>query len=186
MSATLALARASVRRAAPWRRVADVIAVVAVVASLARAGRATSPGGISADPGDATPLPSPLWVVLSLFLPVIVVRRILQHRQVVAARRCLGAVCAYLLIAFTFTFVFLTVNVLDTEPLLRRGASPRRASCTSASPASRRSAPAAISRPASDLGQLLSVTETIIGQIFLVTLVAALVGLYAARRRAEA
>lgn len=111
VSAMLVLAvRASgVKRS--WRRATDVIAAVAIVASLlVLTGDIAGWRGI--DPEDATPLPSPLWVVLSLFLPVIVVRRILRHRRV-AVSTLLGAVCAYLLIAFTFTFVFLTLNALE-------------------------------------------------------------------------
>ena len=177
----LAVRASGVRRT--WRRAADVVAVVAILASLAVLVGDIA-GWHSADPGDATPLPSPLWVVLSLFLPVIVVRRILQHRRV-SGSTLLGAVCAYLLIAFTFTFVFLTANVLDTELFFGRQEPTTSfmyfslASLTTLGTSGDLQA-------ASDLGQLLSVTETIIGQIFLVTLVAALVGLYAARRREQA
>lgn len=183
VSAMLVLAvRASgVKRS--WRRATDVIATVAIVASLlVLTGDLAGWRGIHAE--DATPLPSPLWVVLSLFLPVIVVRRILRHRRV-AVSTLLGAVCAYLLIAFTFTFIFLTLNAVESDPFFGR-AEPTTsfmyfslASITTLGTGGNLQA-------ASDLGQLLSVTETILGQIFLVTLVAALVGLYAANRRQEA
>jgi hypothetical protein len=183
VSAMLVLAvRASgVRRS--WRRGADVIAAVAIVASaVVLTGDLAGWRGI--DPENATPLPSPLWVVLSLFLPVIVVRRILRHRRV-AVSTLLGAVCAYLLIAFTFTFVFLTVNAL--EPGYFFGRAEPTTSFTYFSLASITTLGTGSDLQASsNLGQLLSVTETILGQIFLVTLVAALVGLYAANRRQEA
>ncbi len=183
VSATLALAvRASgVRRR--WRRVADVIAIVAVLASLlVLAGDVA--GWRLGDSGETTPLPSPLWVVLSLFLPVIVVRRIVRHQQV-ARSTLLGAVCAYLLIAFTFTFMFLTVNVLDSDRFFgeeRPTTDFMYFSLTSLTTLGT----SGDLQASSDLGRLLSVTETVIGQIFLVTLVAALVGLYAARRGAKA
>lgn len=182
VSAMLVLAvRASgVRRR--WKRVADVLAVVAIVASLVVLAGDVA-GWRSDDPGDATPLPSPLWVVLSLFLPVIVVRRILKHRRV-ALSTLLGAVCAYLLIAFTFTFVFLTINAVDSTRFF--GQEEPTTSFMYFSLASITTlGTSGDLQAASDLGQLLSVGETILGQIFLVTLVAALVGLYAAQRRPE-
>lgn len=182
VSAMLVLAvRASgVRRR--WRRVADVLAAVAIIASLVVLAGDLA-GWRSDDPGHATPLPSPLWVVLSLFLPVIVVRRILRHRRV-ALSTLLGAVCAYLLIAFTFTFVFLTINAVDSTHFF--GQEEPTTSFMYFSLASITTlGTSADLQAASDLGQLLSVGETILGQIFLVTLVAALVGLYAAQRRPE-
>ena len=176
----LAVRASGVRRR--WRRAADVIAVVAVLASLAVLAGDLA-GWRSDDPGEATPLPSPLWVVLSLFLPLIVVRRIVRHRQV-ARSTLLGAVCAYLLIAFTFTFVFLTVNALDSSHFFGQ-AEPTTSFMYFSLASITTLGTSSDLQPATDLGQLLSVTETIIGQIFLVTLVAALVGLYAARRRQE-
>lgn len=172
----LAVRASGVRRR--WRRAADVVAVVAIVASLV-----VLVGDIAGwrvdDPGGATPLPSPLWVVLSLFLPVIVVRRILHHRRV-ALSTLLGAVCAYLLIAFTFTFAFLTVNVLDSTRFFGQEEPTTRFMYFSL--ASITTLGAGDLQPATDLAGLLSVTETILGQIFLVTLVATMVGLYAAQR----
>ncbi len=180
VSAMLALAvrAAGVRRR--WRRVADVIAVFAVLASLLVLVGDLA-GWHSNDSGDATPLPSPLWVVLSLFLPVIVVRRILRHRRV-AVLTLLGAICAYLLIAFTFTFVFLTINVVDSTRFFGHEEPTTSFMYFSLAGITTLGTSSDLS-PATDLGQLLSVTETVLGQIFLVTLVAALVGLYAAARR---
>ena len=172
----LAVRASGVRRT--WRRGADVVAVVAIVASLV-----VLIGDIAGwrgdDPGGATPLPSPLWVVLSLFLPVIVVRRVLHHRRV-ALSTLLGAVCAYLLITFTFTFAFLTANVLDSTPFFGQDEPTTRFMYFSL--ASITTLGGGDLEPATDLAGLLSVTETILGQIFLVTLVAALVGLFAAQR----
>ena len=93
--------------------------------------------------------------------------------------------CAYLLIAFTFTFMFLTVNVLDSDRFFgeeRPTTDFMYFSLTSLTTLGT----SGDLQASSDLGRLLSVTETVIGQIFLVTLVAALVGLYAARRGAKA
>ena len=183
VSAMLVLAVRASGLKRSWRRAVDVIAAVAVVASvLVLTGDLA--GWRDIDSNEATPLPSPLWVVLSLFLPVIVVRRILRHRRV-ATSTLLGAVCAYLLIAFTFTFIFLTLNVVETTRFF--GQAEPTTSFTYFSLASITTlGTGTVLQAASDLGQLVSVTETILGQIFLVTLVAALVGLYAANRRQEA
>jgi hypothetical protein len=176
----LAVRASGVRRR--WRRIADIIAILAIVASLVVLA-ADLIGWRSTDPGDATPLPSPLWVVLSLFLPLIVVRRILRHRRV-ALSTLLGAVCAYLLIALAFAFVYLTINAVGAGYFF--GDDQPTTSFMYFSLASITTLGAADLAAVSDLGQLLSVSETILGQIFLVTLVAALVGLYAARRGPEA
>jgi len=52
-----------------------------------------------------------LWVVLSVPAPVVIVRRLLRHREV-TMRTLAGAIGAYLLIPVAFQFVFLFADGL--------------------------------------------------------------------------
>lgn len=95
-----------------------------------------------------------------------------------------GAISAYLLIAFTFTFAFLTVNSYESGDFFGR-AEPTTSfmyfSLTSITTVGYGDLTAT-----TDLGRLLATSEAVICRIFLVTLVAALVALYTRRPRHEA
>jgi hypothetical protein len=163
--------------ARPWRRVADVIALVAIVGGGAvlaldlRTGTEASP---------TTAGPAPIWLVVSILLPVVVVRRILHHRRVGIATLA-GAISAYLLIAFAFAFAFLTMQRFGSTDFFGR-AEPT-TTFIYFSLASITTVGYGDVAAVTDLGRLLAVTEAALGQIFLVTLVAALVGLYVRRPR---
>ena len=52
------------------------------------------------------------WVVLSALAPVVIVRRLLRHREV-TLRTLQGAVSAYLLLPLGFYYLFLTVDTIQ-------------------------------------------------------------------------
>lgn len=157
-----------------WRRIADAIALLSVLGStLTVVGDAVSGGR-----GEIRP--SGVWVVIAVAIPLAVVRRILRHRSV-GVSTLLGAISAYLLIAFTFTFAFLTVDGYQDgfffgQPETTPGF--MYFSLTTMTTVGYGDLTAT-----SDLGRLLAMGEAVIGQVFLVTLVAALVGLYTQRPR---
>jgi hypothetical protein len=158
-----------------WRRAADVLVGLAILSSvLLIAGELVVDADADAGRGDRTP--SFLWLVLSASTPFAVTRRILKHRRVTVAT-LLGAISTYLLIAVTFTYLFLAVDAAQTEPFFA-GAEPTTSfmyfSLTTVTTLGFGDL-----SPTTELGRLLATTEAVVGQIFLVTLVAALVGLFA-------
>jgi hypothetical protein len=160
-----------------WRRAADAVAVIAVAGStlLLFSDLLTGDGARA-----GTTRPTPIWIFISLLLPVIVVRRILRHRRV-GLSTLLGAISAYLLIAFTFTFAFLTVDGYGSSDFF--GEREPTTSFMYFSLTTMTTTGFGDLTAATNPGRLLATTEAVVGQIFLVTLVALLVGLYAQERR---
>jgi len=172
---TLLLALHTSRVHARVVRIAWWSAGVAVAATLAYA--------IS---GDTVTLSIVLVIAVLLLLgtPVVIVRRVLGH-DIVTTETVLGALCAYLLIGLLFASLFIAVNAIGTVPF--------------ATPASQNKAPDLLYLSfvtlttvgfgdvvaAHDFGRTLVVLEALIGQIFLVTLVARLVSMFGNARRAS-
>ena len=161
-----------------WRRIADGVAAVAIAGSVLLFATDLVKGGADVRVGAARP--TVVWIIISLMLPVIVVRRILTHRRV-SLSTLLGAVSAYLLIAFAFTFAFLTVDSFGSSAFFGRPQPTM--SFMYFSLTTMTTTGFGDLTAATDLGRLLATTEAVVGQIFLVTLVALLVGLYAQERR---
>ena len=159
-----------------WRRIADVLVALGILGSVGLiVGELVADADAGADAtGERTP--SFLWLALSVSTPFAVTRRILKHRRVTVAT-LLGAISTYLLIAVTFTYVFLAVDATQSGPFF---ADPEPTttfmyfSLTTVTTLGYGDL-----APTSELGRLLATTEAVVGQIFLVTLVAALVGLFA-------
>ena len=57
----------------------------------------------------------PLWLILVIVVPVIVIRRIAQH-TIVGGRTVLGAITAYLQIGVAYAALFQAVGVWSSEP----------------------------------------------------------------------
>ena len=88
-----------------WLRAADVL--IGLMVLLAVLGLAVS--AVVPETEIEVTLAPDLWVVFSVLAPVVVVRRLLRHREV-TMRTLQGAISAYLLIPVAFQFVFLTVD----------------------------------------------------------------------------
>jgi hypothetical protein len=150
VGATLLLALRASGVARGWRRAADVL--VGLMVAVALLGVVV--GGVVGVDVEVTLGPE-IWAVLSLFAPVVVVRRLLRHHDV-TTRTLQGAISAYLLIPVAFMYFSLaTITTVGYGDLA----------------------------PASDVGRLLAALEALLGQVFLVTFVALLVGLLAERWR---
>ena len=126
--------------------------------------------------------PSIAWDVLALLAPILVVRRLIHHNRA-SAQTLLGAVSAYLLFALAFNFVFLTINALSDEPFFG-SEEPTTAymyfSLTSITTLGYGDL-AAVTPP----GRLLATMEAVIGQVYLVTFVAMIVGLIVEQRQRQ-
>lgn len=131
----------------------------------------------SAEDGRATaPV---LYLVLTFIAPFLVVRRLIRQHQV-SARTLTGAVTAYLLIALSFNYVFLTVDAFSTTPFF--GDPQPSTSFMYFSLVTVTTLGYGDLAPAAPWGRLTAASEAVIGQVFLVTFVALVVGLLVQRR----
>jgi hypothetical protein len=152
-----------------WLRIADVgIGLTLVFAVLfVVVAQFTEPTGLL-DLGR----PSILWVAIAVLSPVVVLRRILSH-EVITAQTVAGALAVYLFIAIAFNYMFLEVQRFGSEPFF--GVAESTASFMYFSLVTITTVGFGDLAAVSDLGRFLSTAEAVIGQIFLVTIVARMV-----------
>jgi len=152
-----------------WLRIADVgiglTLVLAVVFVLVA--QFTEPSGWL-DLGR----PSILWVVIAVLSPVVVLRRILSHDDI-TAQTVAGALSVYLFIAIAFNYMFLEVHRFGSVPFF--GVAESTTSYMYFSLVTITTVGFGDLAAVSDFGRFLSAAEAIIGQIFLVTIVARMV-----------
>jgi hypothetical protein len=120
--------------------------------------------------------------ILLVTSPFFILRRILGHERV-STETILGSLCVYVLIGLTFASIFIAIDVFGDINF--------------ATPANMNSAPDLLYLSfitlttvgfgdvvaAHDLGRALVVLEAVIGQIFLITLVARLVAMFGEEQR---
>jgi Ion channel len=123
--------------------------------------------------------PSVAWVILSVVAPVMVVRRLVQHREA-SGKTLLGAVSAYLLIALAFNFAFLTVDVFGSSPFF--GSEEPTTAFMYYSLVTITTLGFGDLSPVGPFGRLLTTVEAVVGQVYLVTFVGMIVGLLVAHR----
>jgi len=156
------------------RRMAEVAVAIVVVGAigftfLGSVGVAGS-GSIDAS------RPSIIWTLITVISPIVVLRRVMKH-DTVTIQTLFGAVAVYLLLALAFNYAFLTVDNVG-------GGSPFFASPESTSSFMYFSLSTITTvgygdlSAVSDTGRFLSSAEAVLGQIFLVMVVARLVSLY--------
>lgn len=124
--------------------------------------------------------PSVAWVVLAALAPVFVVRRLLQHRRA-SASTLFGAVSAYILIAISFDFLFLTLEGYQSTPFF--GTVEPTSTYMYYSLVTITTLGYGDFASVTELGRLMSTIEAVIGQVYLVTFVAMIVGLLVAQRQ---
>ncbi len=125
---------------------------------------------------------SPLWLVLAVAVPVLVLRRLAQHTEV-GARTVLGSVAAYLQIAVAYAALFLSVDAWTGRASF--GAPLSSSDYTYVSLTSISTLGIGDVAPATDLMRLLVASEAVAGQVFLVTIVAIVVSSFAEQRRSR-
>jgi Ion channel len=163
-----------------WRIVVDVIVVIGVVIAVAvLIAAAVSDIDLSGFPtaGRSSPV-AWLWTIVAILMPAVIVRRLLHHRHV-TAQTVLGAVAAYLLIAVAFDFTFLALDGYPDGPFF--GHDVRTTSFMYFSLSTITTLGLGDLAPVGDLGRMLAVGEAVVGQVFLVTFVALVVGLLGQR-----
>lgn len=143
-------------------RIAAVISVVTIV------------GTVVATFRDSPFRPGFFWLLLVAVTPIVVLRRIAEHK-VVTNQTVLGGVCAYLLIALAFSYAFLA---LDRPELLFFGEPEPTTAFPYFSLVTATTLGYGDLSPATEFGRILAGFEAVIGQVFLVIVVARLVSLW--------
>jgi voltage-gated potassium channel len=123
---------------------------------------------------------SGLFVVATIF---VIARGVLGQREV-NEQAVVGAVCVYLLVGMLFTFVYSVAAVYGDGPFFAQGTDGTTAVRLYFSFVTLTTVGYGDYSPAADLGRTLSNTEALLGQLYLVTVVAVLVGRMTLARRA--
>jgi len=162
------------------RRVADFIVIIAVVGVIL-----VTVAGLFMDLGDAASesagRPSPMWALIAVLSPAIVLRRVMMHR-VVTKETIFGVLAVYLLLALAFNYAFLS---FDAAPGFF-GRPESTSSFMYFSLSTITTVGYGDLTAVSDLGRFLASAEAIFGQVLLVTVVARLVSTYSKGNEAVA
>jgi hypothetical protein len=123
----------------------------------------------------------PLWLVLVIVVPIIVIRRIAQH-TVVGGRTVLGAITAYLQIGVAYAALYQAISVWSPVPPPFGEPQPSSA-FTYLSLTTMSTLGIGDIVPTTQLSRLLVSSEAVLGQVFLVTIVAIVVSQFAGGRQ---
>jgi hypothetical protein len=160
---------------APIRHAAAALAVLLVLATAVQA----LTGGV--DDG-ALRLSNALLVAVAPVAIVMGVIRRLRATQAVTVDAVIGVVCIYVLLGMFFAFAFGAINRYGAEPFFAHGASATISNCLYFSFTTLSTVGYGDFTAASQLGHTLSVSEALLGQVYLVTVVSLIVGNLGRRR----
>jgi len=169
---TLLLALRAAGLARRWLMPFDIVISLLVVAT---AILVFTDGFIKADPTRQVTAPS-VVVVFAALAPIVIIRRLIEHRHVTRGT-LFGAVAAYLLIPITYFYAFIATNDLRGE--LFFGTPQDSPAYMYFSLTTLTTIGYGDLTSQSNIGHLLATSEAIVGQIYLVSFVAMLVGLFA-------
>jgi hypothetical protein len=128
--------------------------------------------------GQATEAVTVLWLATLVLVTVfVVVRRVVQH-QIVSLQTVFGALSAYLLIGFMFAALFAGIAALDPRPFFAGGEPADSSNLQYFSFVTLTTTGYGDLAAANAPGRSLAAMEALLGQIFLVTLVARLVAVF--------
>jgi len=121
-----------------------------------------------------------LMFLLVLAVPIVILNRILRH-ETVGLETILGAICIYVLIAIAFSGLYGWVNEVEPTGFFAQKIQPENVDFLYFSFVTITTVGYGDLTAGTSTGRVLVTFEALIGQIFLVTLVARLVGMYGAR-----
>jgi uncharacterized membrane protein len=123
-----------------------------------------------------------IMFVLVLVAPVVILNRIIRH-ETVGLETILGAICVYVLIAIAFAGIYAGIN--DSEPtgFFAQQVTPNNVDYLYFSFVTITTVGYGDLTAGTSTGRVVVTFEALIGQIFLVTLVARLVSMYGVSRR---
>jgi len=125
--------------------------------------------------GASSRIANMVLVVLAPPAVVVGVMRHLRHRNKVTVETVFGALCLYLLIGMFFAFLYGAMDRLGGQAFFANGATASVAHCIYFSFTTLATIGYGDFTAASNLGHTLSITEGLIGQVYLVTIVAVIV-----------
>ncbi len=171
ISLLVALRASGVRQR--WLNIADVLIGLTLLVSVV-----TAVVSLFSDAAwsSAIARPSLIWVMVAIISPVVVLRRVLSQRNV-TLQTLWGAMSVYLLIAIAFNYLFLEVERFGSVPFF--GVEESTSSFMYFSVVTITTLGYGDLAPVSDVARYFATSEAIIGQVFLVTIVARLVSLLA-------
>lgn len=162
------------------RRVADLVVIIAIVGVIL-----FTVAGLFLDLGDtaggSAGRPSPMWALIAVLSPAMVLRRVMMHR-VVTKETIFGVLAVYLLLALAFNYAFLS---FDAGPGFF-GEAESTSSFMYFSLSTITTVGYGDLTAVSDVGRFLASAEAILGQVLLVTVVARLVSTYSQGNQAVA
>jgi len=123
-----------------------------------------------------------IMFVLVLLAPIAIVHRILRH-ETVGLETILGSICVYVLIAIAFAGIYGAVNDTESTGFFAQKVEPNNVDFLYFSFVTLTTVGYGDLTAGTSTGRVLVTFEAVMGQIFLVTLVARLVSLYGNRQR---
>ena len=161
------------RRLVRFAALVTLVAFVVTAATVSISG--TGPNGVIAA----------LNALLVALAPVAIAWSILQ-RRVIDVRTVLGALCIYVLLGMFWAFVFTAVGAFSSNPFFVQQSDPTSAGYLYFSFVTLTTVGYGDLTAAGNLGRTLAVLDALIGQIYLVTVVALLVSQLGRNRTARA
>jgi Ion channel len=149
-------------------RPAVLIAVVVVLVSIAETVYENPGGG-------AMRLANALLVVLAPPAIIVGVMRNLRAKQAVTLEAVFGVLCVYILLGMFFAFLYGSIDRLGGNPFFATGQAATVARCLYFSFASLTTVGYGDLTARTNLGHTLSVSEALLGQVYLVTVVSLIV-----------
>jgi len=147
-------------------RLAAVLVVAAVL------GAATE---LAFDVGSNAPTASVFGLLLAVVAPLIILRRIIGSPRI-TYRLVLGALAVYLLVGLTYAYLFPVLASLSGQPFFVETATPGTAVYLYFSYTTLATIGFGDFTAATNLGRMMAVSEGLVGQLYLVSAVALLVG----------
>jgi hypothetical protein len=132
-------------------------------------------GAVAGPHSFARALSAALLCALVAISPVAIVRRLVRDRRI-TIQTVLGALCVYLLIGLFFSSLFGLIAVIDTTSFFAQGPSQGNIDYLYFSYVTLATVGYGDLTAAGNLGKMLAVTEALIGQLYLVSVVALVIG----------
>lgn len=123
-----------------------------------------------------------LMFVLLLIAPIVILARIIRH-EVVSVETILGALCVYVLLGIAFAGIYAGINDFERVGFFAQPGPKTNVDFLYFSVITQTTVGYGDLTPGTDAGRVIVTFEALIGQVFLVTLVARLVSLYGIARR---